>query len=55
MARQHVTDGKPEDLVPIQVKMPLWLKKKALARAKEKAQDLSAYIKALIVADAGER
>ncbi len=55
MARQHTTKGKPEDLVPVQVKMPLWLKLKALARAKEKAQDLSAYVKALIIADAGER
>lgn len=55
MGRQHVTEGKPDDLVPIQVKMPLWLKKKALARAKERAQDLSAYVKALIIADAGER
>jgi hypothetical protein len=55
MGRQHVTEGKPDDLVPVQVKMPLWLKRKALARAKEKAQDLSAYVKALIVADAGEK
>lgn len=54
MAKQHVTEGKPDDLVPVQVKMPLWLKKRALARAKERAQDLSAYIKSLIVADGGE-
>jgi hypothetical protein len=55
MGRAHVTEGKPDDLVPVQVKMPLWLKRKALARAKEKALDLSAYIKTLITADAGER
>jgi hypothetical protein len=54
VAKPHATEGKPDDLVPVQVKMPLWLKKRALARARERAQDLSAYIKWLIVTEAGE-
>jgi len=55
MARQPATHGKPDDLSYIHVQIPVWMKKRAIEQAKNRGQNLAAYLKALIVADVGER
>lgn len=48
MPKPHVTQGHPDDLVPVQVKMPLWLKRRAVEVAKARGQDLSELIRELL-------
>lgn len=45
MANHHRTEGDPNDLVPVQVKIPLWLKRLVLDDAKANAQDLSEWVR----------
>jgi hypothetical protein len=50
------TAGKDQDkIVPVQVKMPLWLKRKAVERAERLGKTLSDYVKDRLRADVGER
>jgi hypothetical protein len=45
VANHHRTEGDPNDLVPVQVKIPLWLKRLVLDDAKANAQDLSEWVR----------
>jgi hypothetical protein len=54
-ARKVTTNGNPDDLDYVHVKLQVWLKRKVLAAAKRRGQSLTEYIRALCVADVGER
>ncbi len=55
MAKPPALTGKPDDLVYIHVKLPLWLKRKAVEKAKASAQDLTEYLRALLIQDLGAK
>lgn len=54
MARRVETKGNdPDEVVPLQIKMPLWLKRRGVARAKELGKSITDYVKDLIREDTG--
>ena len=55
MPRPPATTGKPDDLSYVHLQIPLWLKRKAIAKAKSRAQGLTDYLRALLVADVGPK
>lgn len=55
VARKLSTSGNPDDLVPYQFNLPLWMKVKAMAKAQQNGQDLATWLKALIVRAVGAR
>ena len=48
MPKPAQTEGDPQEVVPMQVKLPRWMKNGALEKAKARGQDLSEYIRDLI-------
>jgi hypothetical protein len=42
------TTGNPDEIVPLQVRLPLWMKRQVIECAKEQAQDLSEWLRAAI-------
>jgi hypothetical protein len=56
MPNKPQLEGKdPNELVYIHVKIPLWLKRKLVAAAADRGQDLTAYVIATLVEDLGPR
>jgi hypothetical protein len=42
------TSGNPDEIVPLQVRLPLWMKRQVIECAQAKAQDLSEWMRAAI-------
>lgn len=56
MPRKAVTAGNDPDVsVPFQFNWPLWMKRRALERAKWLGMDLGAYMRGLVTVDIGGR
>lgn len=55
MPRRPQTAGKPDDLVYLHLRVPNWLKKRAVDKAKTRATDLTGYVTGLLVADLGDK
>jgi hypothetical protein len=55
MPRLPAIKRKPDDLSYVHLQIPLWLKRKAIDKAKTRAQGLTDYLRALLVQDVGTR
>lgn len=53
MANKIVTEGDPDKLVQLVVKVPLWLKVQASKKAATQLQDLSEWLRGLILREVG--
>lgn len=42
------TTGNPDEIVPLQVRLPLWMKRQVIECAKDQAQDLSEWMRSAI-------
>lgn len=49
------TAGDPDDLVPLQIRLPLWMKRRVVEIAASKGKDISEWLRDLILGETGGR